>query len=358
MGLKSISRTEVQAITSRVLHLNGDAYDFNAEETLACAIRRVASFLTPCSANTLISAIAEPMKGIVENLDLYRIAVEETLESLIGFGDLLEIDYGSQDQRGYRGPTIYAAPPCFIRRRSGALILLGITPDSTTLLSKEMQDRVMYRRYIRLLPPDLATNDIENLKALGYFELSFDTWSKLPKEESVASFVKKANFLLNAAPPAGSLGDLEIIGPWTQELFYKGRWVKLSVESGRFVGRRKQAHGAAIWGYYDLANGEPVRFVDLPFNKQLNRGCDEAWRLQAALDCSQGMPQLYRIREGAADYLIFDFFAPIPMWASRRWDVVGELVPKKNCLFSYAFSVRESHEEMAFIEKYLWLQKA
>jgi hypothetical protein len=357
MGIKAISRSLAQSSLVTALGLNSELLNINTEEVIACSIRRVASFLSPCSPSALISAATEPLKGLIENLDIFRDSVEDSLESLVAFGDLLNIDYDVQDPRGYRGPTIFAAPPCFVRRRSGTLVLIGILPDNTTLLSEEMQKRIVYRKHIRLLPPDSTTQDAEILRDLGYIELLFDTWSKLPRVESPADFINRADQKLRAAPPAGSLGELEIVGPWVQELFYKRRWITPTKECGRYVGRRKHSYRADIWGYFELSDGKPIRFIDLPFDKRFYRGCDDAWRLQAALDHSHGIPQVYKIRERIDDNLIFDFFSPVPMWASRRWDLIGVPVPKENCLFSYAFSSKEAEEEMVFIEKYLWTKK-
>lgn len=358
MGLKASSRSNAQSSSLRVLGLNPDLYDLSTEEAIAGSIRRVASFLTPCSPSEIISATTEPLKGLVENSDSYRSAVEDILESLIALGDLMETDYDVHDPRGHRGPTLYAAPPCFIRRKSGALILLGIPPDNTSLLNEEMQRRIVYKKHMRLLPASASTQDAEFLGDLGYIELQFDTWSKLPRKESASDFLKRADQKLNAAAPAGSLGEVEIIGPWIQEFFYKQRWVTPTKECGRYVGRRKHAYRGDIWGYFELSDGEPVRFIDLPFDRQAYRGCDDAWRLQAALDYSHEIPQVYRMRDRIGDELIVDFFSPVPMWASRRWDLMGDPVPKKHCLFSYAFPSNEADEEMVFIENYLWIKKA
>src|SRR5207245_9270539 len=52
---------------------------------------------------------------------------------------------------------------------------------------------------------------------------------------------------------------------------------------------------------------------------------------------------------------IVDCFSPVPMWARRRWDAVGEPVASSGCLFSYKFTEREISEELAFARDRLWL---
>jgi hypothetical protein len=357
MGLKVSSRLGAASNTVAALGLNPELYNLASDETIAALIRRVASFLTPCKPGAIVAATSEPLKGLVDDPDLCKSAIEDILDSLIAHGDLMETDYDAHDLRGHRGSAIYASPPCFIRRQSGVLILIGIPPDNTSLLSEEQLGRIIYKKHIRLLPPNPLFQDAEVLLDLGYVELQFDIWSKLPRKETAADYLKRADQKLTLAPPAGSLGEVEIIGPWTQDFFYKRRWVTPTKENGRYVGRRKHIHRGDIWGYFEFQEGEPVKFIDLPFDKQLYRGCDDAWRLQAALDYNAGIPQVFGLRAGTANDLIFDFFSPVPMWASRRWDAIGNPAQKEHCVFSYVFSSKEAEEEMRFIDAYLWIKK-
>jgi hypothetical protein len=81
----------------------------------------------------------------------------------------------------------------------------------------------------------------------------------------------------------------------------------------------------------------------------------EAWRLQAAIDHEHGTPQMFRLRSGPRGTRVIDLFSPVPMWAKRRWDAVGEPVESSGCLFSYKFGVDEVLEEVDFLKDKLWL---
>ena len=121
------------------------------------------------------------------------------------------------------------------------------------------------------------------------------------------------------------------------------------------VGRRAQAYGADLWCYVEVDRGIPVRFVDLPLANSVWRGCDEAWRLQAAIDCERGTPQVFRRRSGPKGTDVIDLFSPMPMWARRRWDAVGEPIESSGCLFSYKFRNGEVLEEVDFLKDKLWI---
>ena len=77
------------------------------------------------------------------------------------------------------------------------------------------------------------------------------------------------------------------------------RWREVRADSGRFVARRDQAYGSNLWCYVELSNGEPQRLLDFPLAGSRWRGCDEAWRLQMAIDAQRGAPQRFRLQEDA-----------------------------------------------------------
>jgi hypothetical protein len=53
--------------------------------------------------------------------------------------------------------------------------------------------------------------------------------------------------------------------------------------------------------------------------------------------------------------VIVDFFSPIPLWARRRWDVLGEEVAPIKSLFAYRFSETEFVNVRQSLEAELWL---
>jgi hypothetical protein len=150
---------------------------------------------------------------------------------------------------------------------------------------------------------------------------------------------------------------LVVLDPTTSVQYYRGRWRDPTGLTGRFVGRRQQAFGAKLWCYVELCNGQPDRYIDLPCGAMRFRGCDEAWRLQAAIDYEQRHPQRFRLRQGLEGTTLIDVFSPIPSWAQRRWTIVGEAVARDKCLMSFRFSRRDIEEETHFAEEYLWLRQ-
>ena len=81
--------------------------------------------------------------------------------------------------------------------------------------------------------------------------------------------------------------------------------------------------------------------------------------LQAAIDAARGKPQRFKVRSASNETSrVVDFFSPVPLWAQRRWDAIGEPVPSSGCLFSYKFSTGELPQELEFIQEQLWLRPA
>jgi hypothetical protein len=103
--------------------------------------------------------------------------------------------------------------------------------------------------------------------------------------------------------------------------------------------------------------GNPERLIDLPAPGSRWRGCDEAWRLQMAIDAMRGRPQQFRIRQGSENVRFLELFSPIPMWAQRRLDAVGERVPSRGCLLAYRLAAEELEEERSFAREALWLEE-
>jgi hypothetical protein len=354
--MRCITAAEVHAQKVAELGLDANGLDLTSIEAIAGALRRAAGFLCPCSPKTLVSAVSRPLEGLVPNLDTIIETIEGTLESLVAYGDLLEAG-DVQFEQGAARPAnlLYAAPPSFVRRKSGVVLVLGIAPDHRSFLPDEVQLEHLnhVRRVTGVVTKDLAAKFSE----LGIVELSSDVWLRQPAAETAAGHLSRVGSLLDREPSCLDIPGLTLIEPTTSVRYYRGRWVQPRNQTGRFVGRRTQAYGADLWCYVEMAEGRPNRFLDLPLRGSRARGCDEAWRLQAAIDATRGAPQRFRIRKGptGSKKIILDFLSPVPMWARRRWDVIGEPVASAGCLFSYALAESEVAEELHFIRERLWL---
>ena len=356
MDMKRLSALDVHARKVVELGLDPDTVDLTSSETIACALRRVSGFLCPCARASLIRGVVQPLRGLVGDLKAIKKVVESMLEGLIAHGDLLE-HRDVEVRSGNDGVVVYAAPPSFVLRESGIAILLGIASDQLSALPDELEKRIEYITHVRRLVPLPGENLHLELVQLGLIELPYTRWLKAPSMETPANYILKLSRLLESAPSSIEIPGLSLLDPTTSVRYYPGRWVEPKNHTGKFIGRRTQAYGADLWCYVEMSKGRPVKFLDFPIKMSRWRGCDEAWRLQAAIDYEHGSPQMYRVRPGPSNTFVINFFAPVPMWARRRWDAVGEPIESSEGLFSYKFGADEIKEELRFLKNELWLTK-
>jgi len=353
--MKTLARSELHALAVANLGLDATSVDLGTTEALAGAIRRAAGFHCPCSAKTLLRAVLQPLIGLVDDLPAIKEATSETLEAVVAYGDLLEQRAEIPGQEGK--PLLYAAPPAFVMRRSGSAMLIGIAADQPSPLPQGLQDLIEYFNHVRRMPADAGGGDRRSqLTGLGLIEISPEAWLKAPSPERYAQCLDRANTLLDAAPSTVDISGMMLLDPLQPVRYYRGRWVEHTKNSGRFIGRRPQAYGADLWCYIELEKGVPQKFLDLPLPRSPVRGCDEAWRIQAAIDAKRTEPQVFRVRRGSVGWVVLDLFSPVPMWAQRKWDAVGEPLPRSaGSLFSYRFRQTEVEEELKFARDILWL---
>lgn len=354
--MRRISHSELHALKVSELSLDPDATDLTTVEALAGALRRAASFLCPRTAPSLIRAVVHPLRGLVDDLAATAVLVEEILDAAIAHGDILE--QRNVDENTTAGGTtlLYAAPPSYLMRKSDTILLLGIASDHLSALPEDLENRIQYVHHVRLLRPADGEDLRNELRRLGLIELSYDRWLNAPPMETAEQHLTRLNAVLDAAEPSRDIPGLSLMDPDRPVRYYRGRWVDPKAQSGRFVARRAQAYGAHLWCYVQMQAGNPERMVDFPVaNSSRWRGCDEAWRLQMALDARRGQPQQFRVRASQGRTSVIEFFSPVPMWARRRWDAVGEPVSSSGCLFAYRIAGAEMEEELHFIRTTLWL---
>lgn len=161
-----------------------------------------------------------------------------------------------------------------------------------------------------------------------------------------------------AEPRPEKIDGLEVLGNEPQTSFYRGRWTNLHQKHvGIFVARRPQRFGAKLWCLVDVRDGTVQRFTDIRAKDTRTRDCDEAWRLQAALDASSGAPQRVRVQAcGPASLLSFS--APLPAWASRRLAFIGEQVDVPRALISFKVPMENIQDELRWLGENLWLVRS
>ena len=353
MVMRVIEPPEVRTRCVQVLGLSGDTF---TEEALAALLRRAAAFRCPCTKRTLVGAVADSLEKLGDDhaADSFRERIENILEALISYGDLVEIENSREDAAGVQ---LFTAPSSFVHRKSGTVLLFGIASDGVSPLPTELESEVRASKHVRVLslPTDLDLTT--QLTDLGLAEIKQVVWLKTPKKQDPKNYLSDMKDRLEAADPCGEVEGLELIDPERPVDYYRGRWVKPAEKhSGGFVARRPQAYGHPIWCYVLAERGCPVKLLDFPVADDCGRGCDEAWRVQIAIDFLRDDPQKFKRRVGPVENQFVDFFSPVPQWALRRWDLIGKKsATASKCLFTYEFAAREIEEEIDFISKQLWL---
>ena len=357
--MRRLTAAQVHARKVEELGLDAAALDLASIEAIAGALRRGASFLCPCPASRLIRGVVEPLRGLVADLRAVRDLVEETLEAMVAYGDFLELPEVA-GLAGSGGATLlYAAPPGFVARENGTVLLFGVPSEWPSTLLGDLEPRVDCAHHVRRLRPVGSEDLADILGELGLRQLSTERWLGGPSVDSAAGHVSRIDRLLDAAGPSGDVEGLRVLDPERSVRYYPGRWSPPSARhSGRFVARRSRAYGADLWCYVQADEGSPEKILDLPIPNSRWRGCDEAWHLQMALDARHGEPQQFRIRPGPSGTQVLELYSPVPMWAQRRWDAIGEPVPATGCLLAYRLAASEIREEVRFARESLWLRDA
>ena len=360
MGLVELQRDGVVAATVEALGLDAAAADLETPEVLAAIVRRAASFLCPTTPGALTRSVGECLDGLVttDQPEARGSLVRAMLEDLIAYGDLVEAPI-EDDRTGISRRVLFLAQPSYVPLLSGICLLVGIRADGLSIDDGSLDDRVDYYNHTRRVTLDSDEEPADVLGGLGLRELSAQQWLNHPPQVADAALVKQYSTRLSAAGPSGSVDGVRILDPTTPVTYYRGRWrAPRQRDSGKFVGQRPIHFGADQWCYCDLADGEVTSLIDLPAMDRLGRGCDEAWRLQAAIDSVAKTPQLLRVRPGRiAGEIVFEFQSPIPSWGQRRLDALGQPLGRQpGSLFAYKLSDDLVDQELAFLEETMWLQ--
>jgi hypothetical protein len=353
--IKVVTSTEVltSARASLGLPSDGEANDIY----IAASLRRLAGFLCPCSPRTLLRTMVETHHGIVADEAGFTERVEDIVEALVAMSDLLELSDVATLDETVRGTWVFAGPPAFVPRPSGRVFLLGLSTDETTPLPADLRQRVNYQGITRWLEATPDEDLTATLRDLGLNELSLDRWLRAPKVQPAATLIAEMDGKLAAQSPCSEIADLRVLDHTRNVRRYRDRWMPPVAQQGRFIVRRPQAYGADLWGYAELAEGRPVKLIDLPVPGSRWRGCDSAWRLQMAIDAEAGKAQAYVLHD-QADATRLEFFAPIPDWARRRLAAIGEEVAPSGSLLAYILPATEVAAEEEFLRNYLFLKRA
>jgi len=355
MAVAILTSSEVLAEARRSLGLKVTTSESVDSEFLAASLRHTAGILCPCSAAALRGALEQALQHLATIEDLAS-RVEDAIEGLIVGGDLLELNQVTTDDIDVKGTWLFVAPPGYVVRPNGSIFLTGIVADRDTYLPQELMERIKYDAFTRAIMPVKGELLAEQLSELGLQPLTSDQWLKPPKVETAAELLKRHVSKLDGLTRSGDIPNLQIVDPATQVTYYRGRWVSPKKHTGVFVGRRPQEFGSPIWCLVRLQDGQARQLLDLPLHKSRLRGCDVAWYLQMAIDSGNKTPQRYRVRT-TEEYAFLDFFSPLPLWAERRFMLLGRHADANGCLLSYRLPLKELVDEEKFLQERLWLER-
>ncbi|WP_420446003.1 hypothetical protein [Candidatus Poriferisodalis sp.] len=225
------------------------------------------------------------------------------------------------------------------------------------IVGEALQDQIAEVGYLRrIVEPDDEV--FASLDAYGLDEVSDSDWTGQPETVPAAEFVDSYLGELQQRPLSAATDDFRILDPESPPRYYRGRWrPAVASDSGVFVARRRQRYGSDLWCLVEVHDDEQYRLLDLPLDPiGVLRGCDEAWRLQAAIDFVNGNAQELRVRGTGRGGVQLGLPAPPPKWLQRRWDLLGQPVRVPWALFGYEFSTADARDEVPFACGHLWMQ--
>jgi hypothetical protein len=280
------------------------------------------------------------------------------LENLVAYGDLVEAPVDDED-RGTAQRMLFLGQPAFVRISATACLLMGIRADGLALLDDTLMERVDHDAHTRRLTLAAGEDPSLLLGALALREIGEEQWLDRPPTCQPDALVNEYAVRLRSAGPSGSIDGVRILDPSLPVTYYRGRWrTPTRRDAGDYIARRPLQYGADGWCYAELKAGEIVRLLDLPVRHRLDRACDEAWRLQAAIDCVMGNPQRVRVTPAPiVGRVTLQILSPIPSWAQRRLDAIGTpLGAQPGSLVSYGLDERQLEAELTFFAQTMWIQ--
>jgi hypothetical protein len=192
---------------------------------------------------------------------------------------------------------------------------------------------------------------------LGLIELPLSAWLHAPASMTANAFLEDWRAKLPTTTSPEKIEDVEILDTKMPTTFYKGRWRAVTnKDAGLYLARRPRRYGANLWCLLELRDGLVQRLVDVHPRDARVRDCDEAWRIQAAIDAIASAPQTVRLMS-RDDKAVLAFGSPLPAWATRRLSLIGEPVLVRGTLLAFEVPKQNVEEEVRWLEDVLWLAR-
>lgn len=358
-SISIISRNDAVGRLAAMLGIFDREEGSRTTQIIAQSLRRAAFVLSPCAPHELERTVVQSLSALnLVPADHLPSRVHDALEELLVYGEVFEMTT-LDDDPWYTAPLILRpAPPSFVHRADGSIVILGTAGDDITPLTSDLTEQLNFHGQLRILPASQQDELATALEDMGLIELSERSWLRLPPVESPSQFLQTYRAAVQGAQMAGHVEGLRVLDSAQSPRFYAGRWTepKASLD-GLYVARRPQKYGADLWCLADIHQGVPDRLVDLVSTADRERPCDLAWRIQAALDAERGARQQFTIRMLESG-IRFDFYSPLPSWAERSLTVVGRRVAPERCLISFLVPEGLSAEKRRMLVDVLWLEEA
>lgn len=343
-----ITLQEVRSRAARVLHAGASDVAYIGQ-----LLRRAVDIHAPASRFKVESAVCEIVAGMQSETSWSEV-VADCLDDLIQYGDVFEARIPNPDT-GRAAFRLRPAPAAYVRRKDGSAILLGVAGDELAPGESEWGDRLSFHGVLRMLSRGPETDAL--IASLNIPELKESLWLRAPRSMTAAAFVELWHTQIVAQAPCGTVDGLELLDGAGPKRGRRQRWsIPTPRDSGLFVARRAQPYNATPrWCAVRIESGVPAKLLDLAADGDVERPCDLAWRLKAALDANARKAQKMRLNN-LADMVRIDFFQPIPSWAERRLTVAAQKAGRADCLFSFEMSSAEADVQVDFLREMLWLE--
>lgn len=324
---------------------------------MAAALRRLCSFMCPCPEHAVVAAVMRSFRDIPDLAACDVDSVESVVERLLTGGDLLELSQVAMAGAEEHPAWLYCAPPAFVERGE-RIYILGVAPDDAHFLPASLHARLKLDGAARFLESESSAGLPDTLVSLGLRKINPKTWLSDHPAETAGTTVQKALTRMERDGVRGTLPGLTILRHADGErLSYLKRWGAPADESGLFIGRMPKAHGAPLWYLLQLREGEVIRSLLLPYPDRAERACDEAWRMQLAIDAANGFPSICRVT-AVGDGCRLDFDFPLPTAAKRRLLFLGGRESVQRAAFSFSLPTSESAQEASFLKTHYWIESS
>jgi hypothetical protein len=326
--------------------------DLTPHSIVRASLRRAAFHLAPASRSNLARFVSEAVVPLGIEYDV----VDEAIDDLIVYGDLLEMPRRQDDPWDAPPAVIRPAPPSFVERDSGTFVILGVAGAMSSALMPELAERVDTTGSVRTISAGQGELLADRLKALGLTSLNEGAWLRAPMVETATAFIDRwADALSSLTATPGGVSNLEILDPSRRVRFYRGRWTTPDAKTqGLRLVRRQQDFGAPLWAIAEFHHGLAAKVLELFEDADRQSPRDIGWRFQAAVDAMLGNPQEIRIRR-EGEQSILDFFSPLPAFAERRLALAGTKTTGQGRLFSFEMTDQAAAVEVAKLQEALWM---